>query len=76
MPGSEQAVVRRTPHTTDHAPLGTFYACLQCGKVSLQLINGSRTEQLSAWLKIPEVKTLLSLLREEIVKQSYELLKQ
>ncbi len=75
MAGSEQDIARRAPHTSDHAPLGTFYACLKCGKVTLQLINGSRTEQVSAWLKITEVKTLLSLLREEIAKQSYDLLK-
>jgi hypothetical protein len=68
MAASEQDIMRRAPHTSDHAPLGNFYACLKCGKVTLRLINGSRTEQVSAWLTVAEVKALLSLLREEIAK--------
>jgi hypothetical protein len=75
MAASEQDIMRRAPHTSDHAPLGNFYACLKCGKVTLRLINGSRTEQVSAWLTVAEVKALLSLLREEIAKQTYDLLK-
>lgn len=68
---------RRVPHTNDHSPIGILYACMKpgCGKVTLQLFSGSLSESVSAWMSLEDVKAMLSLLREEIVRKNYDLLK-
>jgi hypothetical protein len=40
---------------------------MQCGKVTLRLINNDRTEQFTTWMTMPEVRTYLSKLRNDLV---------
>ena len=58
-------VVRPNHHAVDHMPVGQLFACMQCGKVTLRLINNNRTEQFTTWMTIPEVRTYLSKLRND-----------
>jgi len=60
-------IARPTPHVEGHLPLGQLYVCLECGKVTLRLINNNRTEQFSTYMTIPEVRTFLSKLRNDFV---------
>jgi len=73
----DRALNRREPHTPDHAPVGILFACMKpgCCKVTLQFFNGGASQSLSAWMSLEEVKSMLSMLKDEIQRQSYDLLK-
>lgn len=62
-----ELVARPHPHSEGHRPLGQLYACMECGKVTLRLINNDRTEQFTTWMTMPEVRTYLSKLRNDFV---------
>ena len=62
-----ELVARPHPHVEGHVPLGQLYACMQCGKVTLRLINNDRTEQFTTWMPTTEVRTFLSKLRNDFV---------
>lgn len=57
----------RPQHDEGHLPLGQLYVCMECGKVTLRLINNNRTEQFTTWMTIAEVRTYLSKLRNDFV---------